>query len=196
MFRKHLVSTLAISTTVLLIGCVPARMVNVDDKKIPNLATEGIVVFQANRYGEVYSEKDIGKSDDLYVVFREEGTQNWFLRSSNRGAPRAVHIKAGRYYIQELWADDIYLNMPVFANRPYDPNQDFPLRPFTLTAGEAIYIGDLEVQGVGDKGRYTSTDKDVAFVVSDGFSDAEDALKETYPEYQQPLQKMLLEPGK
>ena len=201
MFKKHLVSTLVIGAAVLLVGCVPARMVKIDDRKTPNLATEGILVFQANRAGEEVAEKDIGKFDDVYIVFREEGTQNWFLRSSDKGKPRATHIKAGRYYIQEIWADDLYLQMPAFPDGLYDPASDFKLQPFTLKAGEALYLGDLEIGGVGASGRYSSTgrygrsDKDVSIVVVDDFADAEDALKERYPEYSDPLKKSLLVPS-
>lgn len=124
----------------------------------------------------------IGETDrSLMVALREEAKPGHLYLFPKHDEFEVFHVRPGRYMFYALNAGELPVVREPLPALPYDPASDVPVTPFTLEAGDIVYLGSLLISGVRHVQMIVGPSEALTFSVTDDTAAAREALRAEYP---------------
>ncbi len=166
---------------VLVVGCAAIRPeIMVDVAKEYDPATEGIVAIKMHGVGPGFKPKY-----PIQVIVREVDSQEYTFFNTNNEGINIFRLPAGKYYLSEAYPGDVML-IHKFDSDKYNGETALPFKPFDVTPGRTLYLGDIKVNGVRYEKPFNGKSEKITYELSSS-DDAEEEitaiLKEKYPQY-------------
>ena len=114
----------------------------------PDLGTDGLVALKV--WGTTNGNLFTGgwkESNYMQVFFKEVGSQKYTWKTTVKKRHSVVKLPEGTWYIHAVSPGEILLGLPA-ADLDYSSGMGLPFKPFTVKAGEMIYLGDVVLDSV------------------------------------------------
>ena len=162
---KHMRNFICVIALAILAGCSNPN--SFSQRSEVDFATQGVVAVQiyGNGNGGWQSYKS---SHMMQVIIRKVDSSFYGQTSANDEEFEVFRLPAGDYYFATAKANDMLI-MLSFPSEAYDEKEALPFKPFTVKAGEAVYLGQIVMDGVEYEQQITGESINISYAYSNEY---------------------------
>ncbi len=189
-------TTITFFATLLLAGCAamaPSNLIRATGE--PDFATEGLVAlkFHGDGNGSFLSYKP---NHPMQLIIRKVNSQEYAFTNVSNKRHAVLRLPAGEYYLAGATANDMLI-ITKFDSDAYEMDKALPFKPFSVIAGEAVYLGNIKLSGVRYEQRISGESDNISYTFTNDFAEAkpivEALISEYIPTFKGTLQEQVLE---